>query len=154
MLLATVVLSAALAPQTPPAEPVPPKPGPPEMPATQESAPMLVPEEPAPAMAAEPVPAMTAEAPPVSSGAARGHIDAGLKAFIRGRFSQARGEFEKAYDADPESAAAAFYLGYACYKIGEPTRRMDPDKQRARELFTKAYDLDPAFQPVWGRKKE
>jgi hypothetical protein len=30
---------------------------------------------------------------------------------------------------------------------------MNPDKQRAQELFAKAYDLDPAFQPVWGRRK-
>jgi tetratricopeptide (TPR) repeat protein len=82
------------------------------------------------------------------------HIDAGLKVFIRGRFSRAREAFEKAHEADPLSAAAAFYLGYACYKLGEPSRRMNADKQRARELFAKAYQLDPAFQPVWGQKKE
>jgi tetratricopeptide (TPR) repeat protein len=81
------------------------------------------------------------------------NINAGLKAFIRGRFSSARDEFQKAYDADPQSAAAAFYLGYAHYKLGEPSLRMDADKQRAKELFAKAYDLDPAFQPVWGARK-
>jgi hypothetical protein len=31
---------------------------------------------------------------------------------------------------------------------------MNEDKQKARELFAKAYRLDPEFQPVWGQKKE
>jgi tetratricopeptide (TPR) repeat protein len=162
MLLATVVLSAALAPQAPPAEPLPPEPSSlPEV-AAPEAAPGPAPEEPAPALAVEPVPAetvepapaMATEAVPASVSTTQEHIDAGLKAFIRGRFSRAQGEFEKAYDADPQSAAAAFYLGYACYKIGEPSRRMDPEKQRAKELFAKAYSLDPAFMPVWRTKKE
>lgn len=152
MLLATVVLSVALAPQAPPEESLPPLPPAPETPAAQEMAPE--PEEPAPPIAAEPVPAMATEPAPLPSSATQEHIQAGLKAFIRGRFSRAQGEFEKAYDADPQSAAAAFYLGYACYKLGEPTRRMNPEKQRAKELFAKAYELDPAFVPVWHTKKE
>jgi len=158
MLLATVVLSVALAPQAPPEESLPPLPPAPEAPAAQEVAPPPeepappIAAEPAPAMAVEPAPAMAAEPAPMPSSATQEHIQAGLKAFIRGRFSRAQGEFEKAYDADPESAAAAFYLGYACYKLGEPTRRMNPEKQRAKELFAKAYDLDPAFVPVWNTK--
>jgi tetratricopeptide (TPR) repeat protein len=160
MLLATVVLSAALAPQVPAEEPLPPNPPLPEAPVTQEATPTLPPEEPAPALAVEPVPAgepspaVAAEPAPASSSVVQDHIDAGLKVFIRGRFSRAREEFEKAYDADPQSAAAAFYLAYACYKLGEPSRRMDPDKQRAKELFATAYGLDPAFVPVWNTKKE
>jgi tetratricopeptide (TPR) repeat protein len=160
MLLATVVLSAALAPQAPAEEPLPPNPPLPEATATQEATPTLPPEEPAPALAVEPVPAGepspggAAEPAPVSPSVVQDHIDAGLKAFIRGRFSRAREEFGKAYDADPQSAAAAFYLGYACYKLGEPSRRMDSDKQRAKELFATAYGLDPAFVPVWNTKKE
>jgi TolA-binding protein len=158
MLLATLVVSAALAPQAPPQEPLPPLPPPPEASAAQEVTP--VPEEPAPPpISTEPAPAMEAEpAMPVEPtpmpSVAQEHIDAGLKAFIRGRFSQAQAEFQKAYDADPTSAAAAFYLGYACYKLGEPTRRMDSEKQRAKELFAKAYSLDPAFVPVWNTSKE
>jgi tetratricopeptide (TPR) repeat protein len=160
MLLATVVLSAALAPQVPAEEPLPPKPLLPEAPVTQEATPTLPPEEPAPALAVEPVPAgepapaMAMEPAPATSPSAQEHIDAGLKAFIRGRFSRAQGEFEKAYSADPQSAAAAFYLGYACYKLGEPTRRMDPNKQRSKELFATAYNLDPAFVPVWHTKTQ
>ncbi len=160
MLLATVVLSAALAPQAPPAEPLPPEPPPPEVPVTQEAAPMPPPEEPAPTLEAEPspavesAPAMAVEPAPAMSASAQEHIDAGLKAFIRTRFSRAREEFEKAYSIDPQSAAAAFYLGYACYKLGEPSRRMGPDKQRAKELFATAYSLDPAFVPVWNTKTD
>jgi tetratricopeptide (TPR) repeat protein len=116
--------------------------------------------EPAPAVPEEPTPPAGLEAsaiptepiPAAPSAAAQGYIDAGLKAFVRGRFSSARAEFEKAYEAAPESAASAFYLGYACYKLGEPSLRMNDDKQRARELFAKAYRLDPAFRPVWGQK--
>ena len=161
MLLATVVLSAALAPQAPAEEALPPQTPAPEAPAPQEAVPVPS-EEPAPPLAAEPVPAvapepspaLAAEPAPAPSSTIQTHIDAGLKAFIRGRFSRAREEFERAYDADPQSAAAAFYLGYACYKLGEPSRRMDPDKQRAKELFAMAYGLDPAFVPVWNTKKE
>ncbi|MCG6926283.1 MAG: hypothetical protein LJF30_13350 [Acidobacteria bacterium] len=160
MLLATVVLSAALAPQTAPAEPLPPKPPPPGTTAPMEATPLPATEEPAPPLAAEPVPAvdpeptpaMAVEPAPALSAEAQAHIDAGLKAFIRGRFSRAQEEFEKAYTIDPQSAAAAFYLGYACYKLGEPTRRMDPNKQRSKELFATAYELDPAFVPVWHTK--
>jgi len=158
MLLATVVLSAALAPQTAPAEPLPPKPPPPGTTAPMEATPLPATEEPAPPLAAEPVPAVDPEptpamaVEPASSAEAQAHIDAGLKAFIRGRFSRAQEEFEKAYTIDPQSAAAAFYLGYACYKLGEPTRRMDPNKQRSKELFATAYELNPAFVPVWHTK--
>jgi tetratricopeptide (TPR) repeat protein len=160
MLLATVVLSAALAPQAPAEDPLPPVPPPSEAPATPEAAPLPASEEPLPPLATEPAPALAAEPTPATgpastpSSAIQEHIDAGLKAFIRGRFSQAQGEFEKAYNLDSQSAAAAFYLGYACYKLGEPSRRMDPDKTRAKELFAQAYTLDPAFVPVWNTKKE
>jgi len=119
MLLATVVLSAALTPQAPPA----------------------------PATAPEAMPPAASMAAP----AAAPHLDAGIAAFKKRRFSAARAEFEKAGEADPQSAAAAYYLGYTYYKMGEPSRRMNADKERARELFAKAYTLDPSFRPAWGR---
>ena len=118
MLLATVVLSAALTPQAPPAAPAP----------------------------EAPPPAASVAAP-----AAAPHLDAGIAAFKKRRFSAARAEFEKAGEADPQSAAAAYYLGYTYYKLGEPSRRMNANKEKARELFAKAYTLDPAFRPTWGR---
>jgi len=121
MLLATVLMSVALAPQSPP-------PAAPEVP---------------PAVAAADLPA---------AGAAAGHIDAGITAFKKRRFAAARAELEKAVAADPQSAAAAYYLGYTFYKLGEPSRRMNENKEKAKELFAKAFGLEPTFAPDWGRK--
>lgn len=125
MMLAALLLSAVLAPQAAPAEQAPA----------------------APAMAVTPAPA----APAAASGAAEPALAAGIAAFRKKRFAAARDAFEKAAAADPQSAAAAYYLGYAYYKLGEPSRRMDTNKQKSRELFAKAFGLDPAFRPSWGR---
>jgi len=125
MLLATVLLSAALAPQAPP------------------------PTAPTPDPAAPGVTATELPAPP--SGVAAPHLDAGIAAFKKRRFAAARAEFEKAEAADPQSAAAAYYLGYTYYKMGEPSRRMNANKEKAKELFAKAFGLDPTFRPSWGR---
>jgi tetratricopeptide (TPR) repeat protein len=122
MLLATVLLSAALAPQAP--EPAAPAPSTPDV--------------------------KTAELPATSPSAAA-HLDAGIAVFKKRRFAAARAEFEKAEAADPQSAAAAYYLGYTYYKIGEPSRRMNASKEKAKELFARAFTLDPAFTPTWGR---
>jgi len=140
MLLSTLLLSAVLSPQAPAAPPAEePMPAVPQQPVT-------IPESPPMAVETTDVPAAEAEL-------TSAHIEAGLAAFRRRRFARAREEFEKAAEADPGSAAAAFYLGYAHYKIAEPTRRLTPDKERAKELFARAYQLDPAFEPVWGRNK-
>ena len=114
MLLATVLLSAALAPQAPP-------------------------------------PAATAPQPPVATSATDPYLTAGIAAFKKRRFAAARAEFEKAEAANPQSAAAAYYLGYTFYKLGEPSRRMNANKEKAKELFAKAFSLDPAFTPGWGK---
>jgi tetratricopeptide (TPR) repeat protein len=87
-----------------------------------------------------------------AAGAAAAQIDRGLAAFRARRLAAARAAFESAVAADPQSAAAAFYLGYALYKLGEPSRRMNANKERARELFAKAFSLDPAFKPSFGKK--
>ena len=122
MLLATVILSAALAPQAAPAAtPV---------------------QEPAPAVKAADLP---------SPGPAAGNIEAGIAAFKKRRFAAARAEFEKATAADPRSAAAAYYLGYTFYKLGEPSKRLNANKEKAKELFAKAFSLDPTFTPTWGK---
>ncbi len=128
MLLATVLLSAMFTPQAPP-------------PPTAAAAPKTAP--------ATPVAATATAAP---SGPAAPHIDAGIAAFKKRRLAAAKAEFEKALAADPQSAAAAYYLGYTYYKIGEPSKRMNADKEKAKELFAKAFSLDPAFNPTWGRK--
>ena len=125
MLLATVLFSVALAPQAPPPTAPRPDPAPPGVTAT--------------------------ELPAPPSGAAASSLDVGIAAFKKRRFSAARAEFEKAGEADPQSAAAAYYLGYTYYKMGEPSRRMNANKEKAKELFAKAFSLDPTFRPTWGR---
>jgi tetratricopeptide (TPR) repeat protein len=138
------VLSAALLAQAAPATTSQDLPAPPA--AVQEAAPI----EQAPP-AAEPEPAAPRATAPASAGAAA-YIDAGLRAFRARRLPAARAAFENAVAADPQSAAAAFYLGYTLYKIGEPSHRMNANKERARELFAKAFSLDPQFQPAFRRK--
>ena len=81
-----------------------------------------------------------------------GSIDAGLNLYHRRQFTRAAAEFQKAADADPQSAAAAWYLAYTWYKIAEPKRPFHPDKQKAADMFAKAFQLDPTFKPTWGRK--
>jgi Tfp pilus assembly protein PilF len=95
----------------------------------------------------------SSDVPAANPSAAQSSIDAGLVLFKKHRFTQAEAEFEKAVDADPSSAAAHFYLGYAIYKIAEPKRPFHPDKQKAAAQFAKAYDIDPQFRPVWAPRK-
>ena len=64
-----------------------------------------------------------------------------------------RSNSSQAVDADPNDAAATFYLAYTVYKIAEPKRPFHPEKQQAAELFDKAYELDPNFKPVWAPRK-
>jgi tetratricopeptide (TPR) repeat protein len=103
-------------------------------------------------------PAATPEAssPPTaapSGGSARDEIQAGLTAFGKRRFAQAREAFERAVAADPQSAAAHYYLGYTIYKIAEPKKHDSPGKKEAAAEFAKAYELDPSFKPVWGSRR-
>jgi len=84
------------------------------------------------------------------SGSASDEIQAGLNAFAKRRFAQAREAFERAVAADPQSAAAHYYLGYTIYKIAEPKKHDSPGKKEAAAEFAKAYELDPNFKPVWG----
>ena len=85
-----------------------------------------------------------------SGGSASDEIQAGLNAFAKRRFAQAREAFERAVAADPQSAAAHYYLGYTIYKIAEPKKHDSPGKKEAAAEFAKAYELDPNFKPVWG----
>jgi hypothetical protein len=78
------------------------------------------------------------------------HRAAGMTAYMKHHFHEAEGHFQAAVDADPQSAAALYYLGYTVYKIAEPKRPNDPGKHRAAELFARAYQIDPAFTPSWG----
>ena len=108
----------------------------------------LLPQDAPPPAAPPSRPATSAPAP---AGDAPSAIAAGQAAFKKRHFKAAQADFEKALAADPQSAAAAFYLGYTHYKIAEPTKRLTADKQQAKELFAKAFALDPGFTPDWGR---
>ena len=108
---------------------------------------LVTPQEAPPAPPPQAVTASEIPAP----GPATAAIAAGQAAFKKRRFRAAQADFEKAMSADPQSAAAAFYLGYTFYKIGEPSRRINENKEKARELFAKAFSLDPGFQPDWGK---
>jgi tetratricopeptide (TPR) repeat protein len=104
---------------------------------------------PSPQEAPASAPAMRA----APAGSASDEIHAGLEAFRKRRFTQARAAFERAVAADPQSAAAHYYLGYTVYKIAEPKRHDSPGKKEAAEHFAKAYELDPNFKPVWGSRR-
>jgi Tfp pilus assembly protein PilF len=101
---------------------------------------------PSPQAATEPA------APAATSASASDEIHAGLEAFRKRRFTQARAAFERAVAADPQSAAAHYYLGYTIYKIAEPKRHDSPGKKEAAAEFAKAFELDPNFKPVWGSR--
>ena len=95
--------------------------------------------------AQEPVPAPV---PAPAPGEAQSAIDRGLRAYWQRRFSDAEVEFQRARELDPQNPAAAYYLGYSIYKQVE-FRRFDPEKQRAREMFARAFELDPTFRPTF-----
>ena len=89
----------------------------------------------------------------VDAAASQSQIDEGLALFRRKRFAAAKKQFQSAVDANPNDAAATFYLAYTVYKIAEPKRPFHPEKQQAAQLFDKAYELDPNFKPVWAPRK-
>jgi len=94
-------------------------------------------------------PALAQEAE--ASAAPAGAVDQGLALLKKGRYRAARAELEKVVAADPQSAAAQFYLGYALYKIAEPTRRLTKEKEEAAQHFAACYSIDPGFRPALGR---
>jgi len=145
MLMPAILLVAILgSPQAPAAEP----------PAKAKAARKAPRKKAAPApQAAEPAATDAAAPAAAPTDSASDAIQAGLAAFAKRRFAQAREAFERAVAADPQSAAAHFYLGYTIYKIAEPKKHDSPGKHEAAEHFAKAYELDPNFKPVWGGHK-
>ena len=95
----------------------------------------------------------SADLPAGSSVGSQAALDAGFAAFKKRRFAQAEVDFKKAMEADPGSPGPYFYLGYTYYKMAERKRPFHPDKQKAKDMFAKAYELDPAFRPVWGEAR-
>ena len=95
----------------------------------------------------------SADLPAAHSGVSQAALDAGFAAFKKHRFAQAEVDFRKAMEADPGSAGPYFYLGYTYYKMAEKKRPFHPDKEKAKDMFAKAFELDPAFRPVWGEAR-
>jgi TolA-binding protein len=98
-----------------------------------------------------PAPSAATTAEPAVSSSATAEIEAGLKAYKRRAYAQAEAHFQKAVDADPQSAAANYYLGYAIYKRVEKSA-FHADKRRAAKYFSAAFNADPRFRPDWGGK--
>jgi tetratricopeptide (TPR) repeat protein len=80
---------------------------------------------------------------------AHSYLVNGIVLYKKRHFRAAVEEFRKATTADPQSAAAEYYLGYTLYKIAEPTKRVTPDKAESRDHFARAFQLDPLFRPTW-----
>lgn len=97
------------------------------------------------AQEAPPAPEPQAAVAPAAS------LDKGVALLRRARYRSARAELEKAVAADPQSAAAQYYLGFALYKIAEPSRRLTKEKEEAAQHFAACYSIDPAFRPAFGR---
>jgi len=95
----------------------------------------------------------SADLPAASSGVSEAALHAGFAHFKKRRFAAAETDFKRAMEADPASAGPYFYLGYTYYKIAEKKRPFHPEKQKAAELFAKAFSIDPAFRPVWGEPR-
>ncbi|HLA78383.1 MAG TPA: hypothetical protein VJU18_12445 [Vicinamibacteria bacterium] len=110
---------------------------------------IVSPQAPPEKMAVQPAAEQVQPAAPASTAPAEGRLAAGLLAYKRRQLARAEASFREAVDADPGSAAAHFYLGYVVYKRTEPKRPFHPDKQKAAELFARAFELDPAFRPSW-----
>src|SRR5262245_44935256 len=67
-------------------------------------------------------------------------LEKGLALYKRQQFQAARMAFQQAVDAEPENAAAHYYLGYTLYKIAEPTKRLTPEKQAALQHFSRCFE--------------
>ena len=83
--------------------------------------------------------------------AAGAHIEQGISLLGSANLDGAIAEFEKSAEIAPE-AEAYYYLGYTYYLKG---RESDGEnREKSREYFEKAYDLDPNFSPTRFRPAE
>jgi len=79
------------------------------------------------------------------SAAAAKHMEQGFLLLKAKKFDAAAREFEEAASINPD-AESYYYLGYAYYLKG---RSGDVDaRQKSRENFARAYEIDPNFSPT------
>ena len=81
----------------------------------------------------------------------RGHIDAGLKAFKRHRYSQAEIDFRKAMDAGPVQRGGRLLPRLHVLQDGRAEAPVPSRQAKSAQLFARAFELDPKFKPVWRR---
>jgi tetratricopeptide (TPR) repeat protein len=77
--------------------------------------------------------------------AAATHLKQGIVLLHAKKYDAAVKEFEEAASINPD-AEAYYYLGYTFYlkgRTGDETSR-----QKSRENFSKAYEIDPNFSPT------
>lgn len=70
---------------------------------------------------------------------AGGDFENAMRLYRQRRFSSAVQEFEKVVQADPNNAAAFYFMGYAHYVMGH--------HQDALAAFSKAFQTNPNFDP-------
>ena len=75
------------------------------------------------------------------SAAALDHNDQGTRAYKARQLEDAKGQFELAVAAAPDSAEAHYNLGLAFFALGQG--------QEARENFIKAANLAPGDKVIW-----
>lgn len=89
-------------------------------------------------------PAFPAEEP-FDTTAATKHVGQGISLLHAKKYDAAIKEFEEAASINPD-AEAYYYLGYSYYLKG---RHGDEEsRQKSRENFSKAYEIDPNFSPT------
>ncbi len=77
--------------------------------------------------------------------AAAEHIEKGIAQLKAKNYDDAIKEFDESATIAPE-AEAYYYLGYAYYLKGR--NKDDGNRQKSRENFEKAYEIDPNFTPT------
>jgi tetratricopeptide (TPR) repeat protein len=89
-------------------------------------------------------PAFPAEEPFDTTTASK-HVGQGISLLHAKKYDAAIKEFEEAASINPD-AEAYYYLGYTYYLKG---RNGDEEsRQKSRENFSKAYEIDPNFSPT------
>ena len=116
----------------------------------------LAAQEPQPEPPAQEEPAApqeTVSATPAAGGDVQSHIDAGLSAFRKRRFAAARAALRAGRGGRPrQRRRAPSTSATRSTRSPSPSGPSTRTRQRAAELFAKAYELDPTFKPAWSKR--